>query len=60
MMPMKAAPTVYAPMDEWQGYVNEREELLAPHQGRRLKNVVFITGDIHTFIAGDVRPQESR
>ena len=46
--------------DSWQGYRVEREELLAHIQGRGIKDVVFVTGDIHTFIAGDVRTQKSR
>src|SRR5690606_24257083 len=39
----------------WTGYPREREELLTFIRDRNIKDVVFITGDIHTFIAGDVR-----
>ena len=50
----------YYGFDSWQGYPVEREELLAHIKTKGIKDVVFITGDIHTFIAGDVRTQESR
>jgi len=41
--------------DSWQGYRRERTELLGHIQRQRVRDVVFVTGDIHTFIAGDVR-----
>jgi alkaline phosphatase D len=50
----------YYGFDNWQGYTVEREELLAHIKGGGIKDVVFITGDIHTFIAGDVRTAKSR
>ena len=50
----------YYGFDNWQGYAIEREELLAHIKAAGIKDVVFITGDIHTFIAGDVRTQKSR
>jgi alkaline phosphatase D len=49
----------YLGFDSWQGYHAEREELLAHIQQTGIKDVVFVTGDIHTFIAGDVRTQDS-
>lgn len=39
----------------WHGYVGEREELLHHIDCRRINDVIFVTGDIHTFVAGDVR-----
>jgi alkaline phosphatase D len=45
----------YIGFDSWQGYVAEREELLRHIDSEAIKGVVFVTGDIHTFIAGDVR-----
>src|SRR3954469_8575489 len=57
MMPTKAGPTTYAPMDAWMGYPQEREDLIA-HVAKG-SNAAFLTGDFHTFLAGDVRPQES-
>ena len=45
----------YIGFDPWQGYPRERTELLQHIRNRKIGNVVFVTGDIHTFIAGDVR-----
>ncbi len=45
----------YIGFDSWQGYDRERQELLRHIQRRDIDDVVFVTGDIHTFIAGDVR-----
>lgn len=50
----------YIGFDSWQGYPAEREELLGHIKAKAIKDVVFVTGDIHTFIAGDVRTQLSR
>jgi alkaline phosphatase D len=50
----------YYGFDNWQGYTAEREELLAHIKSSGIKDVIFITGDIHTFIAGDVRTAKSR
>jgi len=45
----------YIGFDSWQGYPHERRELLTHIRRRRIRDVVFVTGDIHTFVAGDVR-----
>ena len=45
----------YIGFDSWQGYPGERRELLEHIRRRKIKDVVFVTGDIHTFVAGDVR-----
>jgi alkaline phosphatase D len=45
----------YIGFDSWQGYPRERTELLNHIKNRKIDDVVFLTGDIHTFIAGDVR-----
>jgi alkaline phosphatase D len=55
IMPTKVLGDSYFTFDSWQGYPREREELLAFIRDRKIKDVVFVTGDIHTFIAGDVR-----
>jgi alkaline phosphatase D len=55
MMPTKVLGDAYFTFDSWQGYPQEREELLSFIRDRRIRDVVFVTGDIHTFIAGDVR-----
>ena len=59
IMNTKTGPTTYLGFDSWQGYHTEREELLAHIQQHAIKDVVFVTGDIHTFVAGDVRTQDS-
>jgi len=46
--------------DNWLGYPQEREELLTHIRDKQIKDVVFVTGDIHTFIAGDVRTNLGR
>jgi alkaline phosphatase D len=40
--------------DSWDGYGQERAELMSHIANRGIKNVSFLTGDIHTFFAGDV------
>jgi alkaline phosphatase D len=55
VMPTKVLGGSYYTYDTWQGYPREREELLSHIQSKGIKDVVFVTGDIHTFIAGDVR-----
>jgi len=57
MMPTKVLGDAYFGFDSWQGYPREREELLEFLRVRGVKDVVFVTGDIHTFLAGDVRTQ---
>jgi alkaline phosphatase D len=44
--------------DSWQGYLSEREALLGA--ARSAGDVVFVTGDVHEFIAGDVRDARGR
>jgi alkaline phosphatase D len=55
MMPAKVTGGAYYGFDNWQGYPREREELLAHIKDEGIDDVVFITGDIHLFLAGDVR-----
>ena len=57
MMPAKVTGDAYVQFDSWQGYPGEREELLGHIDRKRIRDVVFVTGDIHTFIAGDVKTQ---
>lgn len=42
--------------DQWDGYGAERRELLEFIARENIKDVTFVTGDIHTFFAGDVTP----
>jgi alkaline phosphatase D len=55
MMPVKLPNDTFARFDSWQGYPVEREQLLQFIRTSGIADVVFITGDIHTVIAGDVR-----
>jgi alkaline phosphatase D len=57
IMPVKLPNDTFAQFDSWQGYPTEREQLLGFIQSSGIKDVIFATGDIHTFIAGDVRTQ---
>ena len=42
--------------DSWDGYKAERRELLDFIGSRGIRDVAFLTGDIHTFFAGNVTP----
>jgi alkaline phosphatase D len=55
IMPTEVLGGSFFTFDSWQGYPQEREELLTFIRDKKIRNVVFVTGDIHTFIAGDVR-----
>jgi alkaline phosphatase D len=55
IMPTRVLGGAFFGFDSWDGYPQEREELLAHIHNQQIKDVVFVTGDIHTFIAGDVR-----
>lgn len=49
-----------ASTDGWAGYPVERESLLSAIRTGAVKNVVFATGDYHTFMAGEVRDAANR
>jgi alkaline phosphatase D len=55
IMPARVLGGANYTYDNWLGYPQEREELLTFIRDQQIKDVVFVTGDIHTFIAGDVR-----
>jgi alkaline phosphatase D len=40
--------------DQWDGYAAERQEILEHVTAAGVKDLTFITGDIHTFFAGNV------
>ena len=52
-------PNTYFSYDSWHGYPGERREILEHIKSKGIKDVVFLTGDIHTFGAGDVQIAES-
>lgn len=41
-------------LDAWDGYPMERDYILRRMQQQRIKNTVFLTGDIHVSIAADI------
>lgn len=45
--------------DQWDGYNAERKALMQHLQRHSIQNVVAITGDIHSFFAGEVRDDYS-
>ena len=49
-----AGPAVAYSMDQWPGYELERREVLHFLQGRRIKNPVVLTGDIHSNWANEL------
>lgn len=55
IMPTRVTNGANYTYDTWTGYPQEREELLTHIRDKKIQDVVFVTGDIHTFIAGDVR-----
>src|SRR3954447_7346698 len=55
IMPTRVLGGANYTYDTWIGYPREREELLTYIRDQQIKDVLFVTGDIHTFIAGDVR-----
>ena len=55
MMQNRVHDGEYHRFDSWQGYPQEREDLLQHLARNGIKDVVFLTGDVHTFVAGDVR-----
>jgi alkaline phosphatase D len=54
MMALDASPGQHANQDQWDGYSAEREEILNHFHDRKVKNLVVLSGDIHTFIAGNL------
>ncbi len=41
-------------LDSWDGYQAERAEILESFKAKGVRNLAVLTGDIHTFIAGDL------
>ncbi len=55
LMQLKAT-AVYVDLDQWDGYGEERKALLNTFKNAHVKNLVAITGDLHTFLAGYLKP----
>ena len=56
MMSLDVPPGEPFIVDQWDGYAAERREIVSMIRDRGIENVSFLTGDIHTFFAGDVTP----
>src|SRR4051795_12168645 len=54
MMALDSVPGSHANQDQWDGYSAEREEILSDFVDKKVDNLVVLSGDIHTFIAGDL------
>ena len=54
IMSLELAQGAQIAKDSWDGYGVERREILDFVRAKGIGNVSFLTGDIHTFFAGDV------
>jgi alkaline phosphatase D len=54
IMSLDGPPRNEVNKDQWDGYAAERAEILEHVRTTGTKDVTFITGDIHTFFAGNV------
>ena len=55
LMQLKAT-AVYVDLDQWDGYGEERKALLRTFGDAGVQNLVALTGDLHTFLAGYLKP----
>jgi alkaline phosphatase D len=49
-----ATPGSHANPDQWDGYSAERKEILSQFLSKGVQNFVTLSGDIHTFFAGNL------
>ncbi|MDX6698182.1 MAG: alkaline phosphatase [Solirubrobacteraceae bacterium] len=56
MMSLDTAPNTPFLKDDWDGYGAERREIGEHIRAKRISDVAYVTGDIHTFFAGEVTP----
>jgi len=54
LMAVEAPKGQPAILDSWDGYEAERKEILEHFVSNGVKNLAALTGDIHTFFAGDL------
>ncbi len=54
IMALENGPSSPSNKDQWDGYGVERREILEHVSARGIRDVAFLTGDIHTFFAGEV------
>ncbi len=55
LMQLKLA-NIYIDLDQWDGYPAERSAILSAIHTAGVKNLVALTGDLHTFLAGYLKP----
>ena len=56
MMALEAAPGFPLNADQWDGYPADRAEVLGHVRENGITGVTAVTGDIHSFFAGEVYP----
>ncbi len=56
LMQLKGAGFIYIDLDQWDGYPKEREAMLNAIQSAGVTNFIALTGDLHTFLAGYLKP----
>jgi alkaline phosphatase D len=54
IMALENGPDSPTNKDQWDGYGVERRDVLEHVAARGIKDIAFLTGDIHTFFAGEV------
>ena len=56
LMQLKISGFIYVDLDQWDGYGKERQALFNAIQKAGVQNFVALTGDLHTFLAGYLKP----
>jgi alkaline phosphatase D len=56
LMQLKVAGLIYVNLDQWDGYPKERQALLNAIKSAGVRNFIALTGDLHTFLAGYLKP----
>ncbi len=56
LMQLKIAGFIYVSLDQWDGYGKERQSILRAIGDANVSNFVALTGDLHTFLAGYLKP----
>ena len=54
MMALDSSPGNSVNQDQWDGYAAERHEILTSFVDAKVQNLVVLSGDLHTFIAGNL------
>jgi alkaline phosphatase D len=54
IMSLDSVPGLALNQDSWDGYAAERQEILEHFAASGVRNLSFLTGDIHSFFAGNV------